>query len=64
MSWPTLTLLHYLMQLIKIKKRGVLLGDFNINLLEYNTKNEVERFIDTTTSHNFFPTFTSNKNNW
>ena len=25
-------------------------------MLEYNTKNEVERFIDTTTSHNFFPT--------
>ena len=37
------------------KKIGFLLGDFNIDLLEFN-KNEVGRYIDTLTSLNFFPT--------
>ena len=33
----------------KERKRGILLGDFNINLLEHENKNEIENFIDTTT---------------
>jgi len=40
----------------KEKKRCVFLGDFNINLLEYNKKVEVDNFIDTICSHNIFPT--------
>ena len=37
------------------KKIGFLLGDFNIDLLEFN-KNVVGRYIDTLTSLNFFLT--------
>ena len=40
---------------MKEKKIGLLLGDFNIDLLECN-KNEVGKYIDTLTSLNFFPT--------
>ena len=59
MSTNELTDEHFAPLLDKInmeKKQGVLLGDFNINLLEYNIKNEVGRFVDTATSHSFFPT--------
>ena len=37
------------------KKIGFLLGDFNIDLLEFNN-NEVGKYIDSLTSLNFFPT--------
>ena len=40
----------------KERKKGVFLGDFNINLLDFGKKKEVDKFIDTATSHNFFPT--------
>ena len=52
MSTNELTDEHFAPLLDKInmeKKQGVLLGDFNINLLEYNIKNEVGRFVDTAT---------------
>ena len=40
----------------KERKKGVFLGDFNINLLDFGKKKEVDKFIDTASSHNFFPT--------
>ena len=42
----------------KERKKGVFLGDFNINLLDFGKKKEVDKFIDTASSHNFFPTIT------
>ena len=40
----------------KERKKGVLLGDFNINLLDFNEKREIGKFVDIAASHNFFPT--------
>ena len=40
----------------KEKKRLILLGDFNINLLEYDASFDVQQFIDTLYSHCVFPT--------
>ena len=39
----------------KERRKGVLLGDFNINLLDFNEKREIGEFVDSAASHNFFP---------
>ena len=39
----------------KERKKRVFLGVFNINLVGFGKKKEVDKFIDTASSHNFFP---------
>ena len=43
----------------KEQKSGFLLGDFNINLLNYNVHNPTNEFLDSLASNSFYPTFCS-----
>ena len=42
-----------------VKKESILIGDFNINLLNYNSDNDASSFIDTMYSSSFYPTINS-----
>ena len=42
-----------------VKKESILIGDFNINLLNYNSDNDTSSFIDTMYSSSFYPTINS-----
>ena len=42
-----------------VKKESILIGDFNINLLNYNSDSDISSFIDTMYSSSFYPTINS-----
>ena len=47
---------EFLNKASKLNAKIFIGGDFNINLLQYNTDNKVTQFLDLMLSHNFFPT--------
>ena len=59
---------YYLNKLLKNickeQKSIFLLGDFNVNLLNYNEHNQTNEFLDSLASNSFIPLiFTINQNN-
>ena len=50
-----LTLTEHLLETItKEKKRGFIMGDFNIDLLKYNHNHQVNTFVNLVYSYSFF----------
>ena len=56
--------LNQLLENISKEKYVFLLGDFNVNLLNYNEHNLTNGFLDSLASNSFIPyNFTTNENN-
>ena len=56
--------LNQLLENISKEKYIFLLGDFNVNLLNYNEHNLTNGFLDSLASNSFIPyNFTTNENN-
>ena len=57
--WTLLNYLNYLNKLLenisKEQKSVFLLGDFNVNLLNYNEHNQTNEFLDSLVSNSFIP---------
>ena len=58
--WIVLTLiaiiLNKLLENISKEKKSIfLLGDFNVNLLNYNEHNQINEFLDSLASNSFIP---------
>ena len=57
--WTLLNYLNYLNKLLenisKEQKSAFLLGDFNVNLLNYNEHNQTNEFLDSLVSNSFIP---------